>query len=184
LLIVESLLVLIVVFGLLMLAVFGLCTRRSIPFGLACFFLCYLAIADGAVFPEKVRYLPTEWVLARCCRSNTVFDNGRERSVSLTRWASRLCLEPNHKDRDAVSRNNRKWVTDSNNAADIVSGHFSPSMTLPTVALTAATTVKTASKRDEPQNRAFFITGHCLFVISILTVVLIWYNSAATQKNH
>lgn len=173
-------LMLVVVLSLLALAVFGLWTRRSVPLVFVCFFLGYLVIADGGVLPEKERYLPTEWGLARCCRSHTVFNNGRKRSVSLTRWASRLCLDPNHKDWVAVSSTQRKRMPDSNGAADNVSGPFPPSIALPTFAFTAVTTVKTASKRDDPQNRAFFLIGHCLVVISLVTVVLICCGASVT----
>ncbi len=172
--------------SIIALLVFGVWTRRVFPLLLACFLGGYLTIADGGVFPEKERYLPTEWALARCCRGHTNLENGRKRTVSLTKWISRLCLEPNHKDWDAVTTLKYSPTSGSatNRMAEVATSQSDASieLQLPRFAMTTVSSVKTVSTRAFPQNRGFFITGHCLVVVSITMFMVIGYRSSSAHR--
>ena len=167
------LLMLVTATSLMVLALNGYRSRRSFPLVVAFSVFCYLVIADGGVLPRLERYLPTEWLLNRCSSEQTVVDSGRKRSDSLTKWMSRLCLEQKHKDLNALSSVCCQPTIDSKNATDAASIHFDTSIVLPAFALTNSTTVKISTKRDGPENRAFFITGHCLVAIAIVAVAMI-----------
>lgn len=164
---------LLAVLSLVTLTIIGLWIRRPFPIVVACACVCYLGIADGGWFPELERYLPTEWLLCQCSTSHTVIDSGRKRSVSLSKWAARVCLEENHKDRN-LNASSEHFPSHPTIVASDDSSNISTTVKLPKFAMTTVNTIRTVTKRDDPENRAFFIIGHCLFVIlSAVFVILL-----------
>ena len=178
----------IVVISLLALTFVGIWKRRPLAFVVVVLSMGYLAIADGGNFPsaEPERYLPTEWGLERCCIGHTAMNSGRRRSNSLTEWA--LAVNPNHKDwhyatqskSKADANTRRSWTITTEEVTDetldellemVDSGPALPNpmlgVTIKLPKITPVTIVTISRNRDSPQNRSFFIVGHCLFVILI-----------------
>lgn len=179
----------------------GLRSRRPIAFVFVILSMVYLAMADGGILPSAERYLPPEWGLERCCGWHTSFDNGRRRSISLTKWV--LAVNPKHKDWQYVTEAKRKTSSDKRtppetepttdetledlldladtNLSDEATGLLEPSVKLPVVVPTPVTRVTISRKRDLPQNRPFFIMGHCL-VVTLLSANGIIYISATSNR--
>lgn len=174
------------VLSLVLLSVVALWNRRPVPVVVVCFCCCYLCIADGGLFPTIERYLPTEWVLSQCSTSGTVFDSGRKRSDSLAVWTSRLCLEDNHKDWESVPSTAATRTISSSSTPDDDQRISGVTVKLPTFAMTTANTVVIVSNRDDPQNRAFFIIGHCIcvIVVAMLTMTAQLSSSLALFAGH
>ena len=108
-----------------------------------------------------------------------------------------LCWEPNHNDWDlvlwkkfAIAKNNRPKdslfeTTDA--TLDLILEQVDlqkdelitppPAIVLPTLKFTPTTHVTVLRHRDQPQNRAFFISGHCLVVLLMLAVVMLCHRS-------
>jgi hypothetical protein len=163
---------LVMVLSLSVLTVIGFWKRRPLLIAVALVCYCYLGMADGGVLPGAERYLPSEWLLCRCSTYHTVIFNGRKPSKSLVIWAVRDSLENKVKDQSSVSSSKRAprqlLASVAHHAPD---GDDTVSIPLPRFALTKVGTTITIFKRDDPQNRAFFIIGHCLFVNSVVIIV-------------
>lgn len=167
-------LVLATVLCLFSLTVLGLRKRRSFAVVLACLCACYLGVADGGIFPEAERLLPTEWLLNHSTTFHTR-THRKLRSDSLMKWTWRVCVEKNHQDRSVVMSSERMPRLDAGNTSDADTSHSSTKVKLPAFTFTPVTGTRTSAKRDAPLNRTFFIVGHCWCVISIvLLTLLIW----------
>ena len=199
-----------VALSLVLITVYSVWARKPRLLVLIICSIAYLIVADGGLFPSAVQWLPTEWSLQRCSRTHTHIYSGLKRhNESLTRWALQLCWEPNHNDWDlvfgkkfAVAKNNRpkdssSEITDATLDLLLVridSQEYDlirpPSaIVLPTFKVTPTTQVIFLRHRDQPQNRAFFISGHCLAVLLTLAVVMLleagvcWPDRNAIQEN-
>jgi len=183
-----------VALSLVSMTVYSVWVRRPRLLLSVIFSIAYLIVADGGFFPGAVQWLPTEWSLQRCSRVHTLFYSVKRHNESLTRWALQLCCEPNHNDWDlvfwkkfAVAKNNRlkgslSETTDATldlllEQVDLQEGELitpPPAIVLPVFKVTPTTHVTVLRHRDQPQNRAFFISGHCLAVLLMLAVVMLW----------
>ena len=189
----AAILMAVVLVSLVAFLVFSFWMRRLRLILIVLLSLVYLVIADGGVVRTAERILPTEWCLERFCSGHTSLNSGRKRSDSLTQWISRLYLEPDHRDLNYVYStrpvfDKEKVVHRSNDISEqtldellsLVDGPKSTSpvfqspvnIQFPKITVTSVSTV--SRRRDCPQNRAFFIMGHCLTVLLVLAVVVVW----------
>lgn len=156
-----------------------LASKKRHPFAivLVCLCCCYLGVADGGAFPDAERLLPTEWLLSHGTTYHTVFTNGRTRSDSLAQWAWRVCKEEKaHQDWDVIHspvKNRRRDVDPASSVG--AASRSSTTVNLPTFTVIPVTTTRTAAKRDAPQNRTFFIVGHCWWagLVVVLTLMIL-----------
>lgn len=180
--------------SLVLLAIIGVCRRslRTIGIVIAC--VAYLFIADGGVFPNAERFLPTEWLLAKRTQIETDIVSGWKPSKSLSLWLFRTLTQPNGhqhvKDFGAPRTKHPSGsghvgetvgeTTDdilnellelvdnpSNEANDGILGQpvGAATVPLPTIKFVSVNTIITCSDRDSRPNRPYFVVGHCLFVL-------------------
>ena len=188
-----------VALSLVLMTVYSVWVRRPRLLLSVVFSIAYLIVADGGFFfSGAVQWLPTEWALQRCSRVHTLLHSGVKRhNESLTRWALQLCWAPNHNDWDlvfwkkfAVAKNNRpkgslSKTTDATldlllEQVDLQEDELitpPPAIVLPALRFTPTTHVTVLRHRDQPQNRAFFTSGHCLVVLLTLAVVMLCHRS-------
>ena len=135
-------------------------------------------------FPLAERFLPTERLLCQCSPGTyTVLRSGRKTSNSLVIWAWRLCFEKNHRDWNAVTSFERPPTTVYGNIANVDAGPFNTTVKLPKMAFTTVTPIRTITSRDYPQNRTFFIIGHCFFVILLALLALMAQTQSFGRKH-
>jgi len=200
-------LMLCVVLSLIATAVYSIWARRPSLLVLVVLSLVYLTAADGGVVPGAERYLPTELTLERFCKNHTALNSGRKRSKSLTQWASRLCLEDHHGDLQyltpvspSVAQHKTQHDPPSDpidvdalletllepdvaNEDDVLRQVSGATVPVPIVRFAPANVVTISRKRDLPQNRAFFISGHCLVVLSVLAMAMVWEGHRSKRLN-
>ena len=187
--------------SILILAVVGFLTRRPIIASvLVTLSVGYIVIADGGTFPSAERYLPSEWALENCCDSHMLLGNACKRSrSSLTQWG--LAIDSSHPDWQYANEGHinpvysKKTLPEHDTDAtlddllDLVDSSSSNGTTgvattvkLPVLALAnPVTVVITIYKRDDPQNIPFFIVGHCLVVITITAIAIIYFCSVGKR---
>lgn len=158
---------------LLMVFTLGAWRLNYFAISMVCLGCCYLIVADGGVFPKMEKNLPTEWLLERGPGLDTTIHSGVKSfgSMSLTLWM--VCEKHDHYDRKSFSAFDkvpREETNDTSVKKD--TGPTGISVKIPEYAITSKQTFVTISKRDHPQNRTYFILGHCWFVILISMFVL------------
>lgn len=141
---------------------------------------CYLVIADGGVFPGGERSLPTEWFLSQNTMPIAYENSGLLYSRSLSLWAWRVGRGEVHKDPNYIAPPGKRIKSDVATVLILSSG-VAPQVKLPTFNVMSVQIILVSAKRDAPQNRPYFIIGHCWFVILVLLLLAFFMRPRAVE---